>query len=291
LSIYDELAEMGFGLKQLKILWYMVSEISNANDISKEIAVAKFLKDIQEHYDDRLGFQVKVENLEFEIQKLTQQLKIQRTQLSLYPTVGPVILSLFQNGVNEVDIMAFAELIKSQSTSVTNTSSVDGRSLLDDMRRYGDIKFTLNRISKQLYDLRKELGSLEAHKQQLQSDNEHLTIRLADLNKVGHFFNGYINATITEIARLFSTFAALNVCLLQIQSEMDRALQRSYNVEQLIPLTQIVRGEPVELSDLKKAVSKATKILLMRMSENDSKIRNSLSSALVLLENEANSTN
>ena len=74
-----------------------------------------------------------------------------------------------------------------------------------------------------------------------------------------------IDSSITEIKRLFSTFAGLNLSLLQTQSEWDNDLQQVRTSR--ISLTKTVRGEPSQLADLKKAVSKLIKILLMRMSE------------------------
>ena len=75
LSIYNELESFGFGLKELKLLYHTVDEISIANNIPIGDGVKKFLKDIDDNYDDRLGFESKVEKLNLEITRLTQAIK------------------------------------------------------------------------------------------------------------------------------------------------------------------------------------------------------------------------
>jgi hypothetical protein len=47
---------MGFGFKELKSLWHTIVEISDANNISREDAVKRFFKKVDNHYDDILGF-------------------------------------------------------------------------------------------------------------------------------------------------------------------------------------------------------------------------------------------
>ena len=59
LSIYNELESIGFGLKELKLLYHTVEEISIANNIPIGDGVKKFLKDIDDNYDDLLGFESK----------------------------------------------------------------------------------------------------------------------------------------------------------------------------------------------------------------------------------------
>ena len=66
LSIYQELDTMGFGLKELKFLRHTVREIAGANNIPPNDAVQKFLKDIEDQYDDKLGLESKVDKLKTE---------------------------------------------------------------------------------------------------------------------------------------------------------------------------------------------------------------------------------
>jgi hypothetical protein len=140
LSIYNELDSLGFGLKELKLLHQTILEISIANNIPMQSGVKQFLKDIDDNYDDRLGFESKVEKLNLEITRLTQEQDRIRVQSSLNPAVGQVLLRLVQNGVNEEEIMTIADLLRNDFSSSRDSKTQTGQSLIDDVRQYGSIK-------------------------------------------------------------------------------------------------------------------------------------------------------
>jgi predicted nucleic acid-binding Zn-ribbon protein len=73
LSFIDNLQDMGFDFKELKSLWHTIVEISDANNISIEDAVRRFFKEIEDHYDDILGFESRKHELEAEVNGLGQQ--------------------------------------------------------------------------------------------------------------------------------------------------------------------------------------------------------------------------
>jgi DNA repair exonuclease SbcCD ATPase subunit len=50
ITAYRELEAMGFGLKELKLLWHTINEITDANNIPPYESVQKFLRDIEEQY-------------------------------------------------------------------------------------------------------------------------------------------------------------------------------------------------------------------------------------------------
>ena len=54
---------MGFGLKDLKLLRNTINEIAYANNIPQNQAQQKFYKDIEEHYDNKLGFELQLNKL------------------------------------------------------------------------------------------------------------------------------------------------------------------------------------------------------------------------------------
>ncbi|MDP9288440.1 MAG: hypothetical protein M3P08_09595 [Thermoproteota archaeon] len=68
ISKYEELKRNDFGLKELKQLANTVKEIAEANDISTPFAVQKFLADIEEQYDNKLGFELKLKSLKSDIE-------------------------------------------------------------------------------------------------------------------------------------------------------------------------------------------------------------------------------
>jgi hypothetical protein len=64
----EEIESMDFGL-ELKQLANMVREIADANNMSTYEAIQKFFVDLEEQYDEKLGFESKLENFKAEIQK------------------------------------------------------------------------------------------------------------------------------------------------------------------------------------------------------------------------------
>ena len=63
LSVYNELANIGFGSKELRSLLHTILDITNSNGITQWLAVSKFFKDIENQYDAKLGFESKKESL------------------------------------------------------------------------------------------------------------------------------------------------------------------------------------------------------------------------------------
>ncbi|MGB8938262.1 MAG: hypothetical protein WCC17_24485 [Candidatus Nitrosopolaris sp.] len=65
----QELKKQGFGFKELKQLSRTIKEIAAANNIHEILAVKKFIADIDQQYDDKVGFESKVETLKSDILK------------------------------------------------------------------------------------------------------------------------------------------------------------------------------------------------------------------------------
>ena len=105
ISIFKELESMDFGLKELKLLWITINDIALANNIPLNEAPQKFVKDIEEQYDKKLGFESKVQNSKAELNMLTQEKNRLHEELSVQPLVGPMLVKLIQIGVNEQDVI------------------------------------------------------------------------------------------------------------------------------------------------------------------------------------------
>jgi len=56
MNTYEELQHMGLGLKELKLLWLTILEIGEANKIPNDLAILRFLKDIEDNYDNKFSF-------------------------------------------------------------------------------------------------------------------------------------------------------------------------------------------------------------------------------------------
>jgi hypothetical protein len=65
---------MEFGFKQIKQLWNTILEITEANKIPYKEAVSKFLRDVDEQYDNKLGFESKVNEKRNELVLMNKEL-------------------------------------------------------------------------------------------------------------------------------------------------------------------------------------------------------------------------
>jgi hypothetical protein len=111
IDIQHQLEIMGFGFKEIKQLWNTILEITEANKVPYKEAVSKFLGDVDEQYDNKLGFESKVQEKKNEILNLKNQLNVDRLVLQLIPYIVPSLQNLFQKGVTEEDIINMNHLV------------------------------------------------------------------------------------------------------------------------------------------------------------------------------------
>src|SRR5215207_9314103 len=225
LSKYNELEAMGFGLKGLKLLWHTIREIAVANDIPLDDAIQKFLKDIDLQYDDKLGFESKVDKLQVEVNRLNQEYNRLCAELSVFPCIGPTLLGLLQAGVKEKDIMNLTELLKTDSTI---TTAEERQLLIDEIRKYGGIKSTIKKLTQQVGELRDEVASLEAQKQDPNTYNQ----------------------------KMCST-------LVYSKQSLDVVVSEGTVPKEFVPLIRAARGFPVGLPEFKASVMEALKEIIV----------------------------
>ncbi len=111
MNIYNELFKIGFGLKELKQLYSTILEIGLANKIKLDEAVSKFLKDIENQYDNKLGLETTINNLRSEKEKLEDEVPQYQWYLQLQGIVGPTIIHLNSNGVTNEDIININQIV------------------------------------------------------------------------------------------------------------------------------------------------------------------------------------
>src|SRR5262249_10208851 len=66
-SLFTQLKNIGFGLKELKLLFYTLKEVAAENKIPEDLAVQKFFSDIEKNYDNKLGLDSTLEQLRSQI--------------------------------------------------------------------------------------------------------------------------------------------------------------------------------------------------------------------------------
>lgn len=108
LTVYRTLESIGFGLKELKYLYNTVREIAVANNIVEEVAVNKFLADVDRQYDNKLGF----ENIAKELELMTKQLKKEIPEIKNRAYVEGSIDYLRRNGITDKDIIEMSTLVR-----------------------------------------------------------------------------------------------------------------------------------------------------------------------------------
>jgi len=138
---------MKFGIKELWFLHDTVMEIARENEIPSEEVVKKFLSDVEFQYNNKLGFQSKVDFLRSEANRI-------RVELFSLPQVAPTLLKLTQNGVSEQAIINIAAVFEKYVTVK------DRESLVSDLEAHGGLKSAIQELSKEADKIRTEVGSL-----------------------------------------------------------------------------------------------------------------------------------
>lgn len=111
IRIYNEISLYGFGLNELKKLWHILVKISTANNISSQEVGKKFLKDIEDQYDDKVGFENNIRALKMEKEEIEAEVPNYKSTLTLRTLAAPSLLFLQKNGVLDSDIIFISELV------------------------------------------------------------------------------------------------------------------------------------------------------------------------------------
>jgi hypothetical protein len=182
----SELKPMGFGMNELKQLWLTISEIAEANSIPREQAVPKFLKDVDEQYDRKIGFEYKVNSKKKELESLNNQIHHNQLILQAIPFLGPALHNLFRNGVSEHDIIEINHLAQDYKNNNNFPIDVDSDakdnkhdmnngpeerlfwgSLTDELKRYGGLKLAIKEQSIKLEKIKQEIGDSGKQRQEV----------------------------------------------------------------------------------------------------------------------------
>jgi hypothetical protein len=305
LSKYNELESMGFGLKELKLFYNTINEIAVANNLSVEQASPKFYKDVEEQYDDKLGFELKLDKLRSEISTVNSELNSSRAALLAQPLVGPALQRLFYNGLREQDIIDLSNLFERYRRSNGN---IDKQSLIAKLEKYGSIESTIQQLTQKLEQLKNRVLSLESKRNELNHQNRQTLDIMLYCKEASGFFRGAAFSLRNEILMQIVLLGYINSILeLQIDeikisniivnSSISNA--DSESLAQLMPLIRSAKfesdgkGELVPIDELKNSVIRAIDILINNLnrdsnnSHSDSVVRliETLNQARIILEN------
>ncbi|MBA3978263.1 MAG: hypothetical protein H0X50_08750, partial [Nitrosopumilus sp.] len=184
LYAFSELEAMKFGMNELQQLWLTILEIAEANAIPSEQAVSKFIKDVEEQYNSKLGFEKKVNEKRNELNQLNSEVNKNRLILQATPFLGTALHSLFKNGVGEQDIIGINLLAQEYKNNIVSLDVVyenkenkqdkgtktDEREiwrlLTDELKRYGGIKIAIRKQTEKLDMIKQEISDSEKQKQE-----------------------------------------------------------------------------------------------------------------------------
>ena len=262
---YNELVAIGFGLKELKALWYTINEISIANNISMKEAPLKFFKDIEEQYDNKLGFESKVDSLRLEVNSLSHELNRIRAGLLAQPLVGSALIRLIQSGVKEQDIINIANIFESVSNG--NSSTTDMQLLIAELKQYKTSKAIIQRLNQESVELKNQINSFNIQKQELQMYYQivlpmsiyYYTIQLVSS------YHGSVHLLRNKINGLLSIAVFTIYYLLNLQAHQ---LQKLNYPEIFTDLIRAAKGEDVPVTQLKISIAKAIEITMEKLNSN-----------------------
>ena len=111
INTFKELQNIGFGLKELKQLSNTVMESALANDLSIKDSVKNFFTDLDKQYDNKLGFEKKVEELKNQMKDLENQIPGYKQYLELQIWAVSSLNHLNANGITNTDIINMNKLV------------------------------------------------------------------------------------------------------------------------------------------------------------------------------------
>jgi hypothetical protein len=111
MKTYNQLCNIGFGLAELKDLLGTLVEIASVRHMHLKNLMPKFLKDAKAQYDDKLGFEIKINKLREEMKELEKKVPNYMEHLQLQSVFGPILFFLSNNGVSTEDIIGMNNLV------------------------------------------------------------------------------------------------------------------------------------------------------------------------------------
>jgi cell division protein FtsB len=250
LSLYDELQAMGFGLKELKLLRNTINEIADANNIPADQAQQKFYKDIEEQYDDKLGFELQLNKLQSEISTVNMNLNVSRTALLAQPLVAPSLQRLFSKGVVEQDIIELANFLFERSHG-------DGGG--------GGGSTNIDKLRNQIAELQRQKQGLDEQNQNMLSVLAYSKPLVEFLDASDHSFsNDEDNVEI--LAMIAFILYMLYLSYIGVEKMVDGDLNELF-VGKLLGAAAAAAGggEDVSIPELKVAVAKGLEALIAKL--------------------------
>ncbi len=189
INTFNELHGNGFGLKELKQLNNTVMESALANDLSVKDSVKKFFIDLDNQYDNKLGFEKKVEELKSQMKDLENQIPGYKQYMDLQIGAVSSLNHLNANGVTNTDIINMNQLVsifrnndflsdpldqntdkgsENNSSHTKTNETMYWQQFIAKLQNLKNINQEINKQISNLDILNKQIGILNNNKQQLE---------------------------------------------------------------------------------------------------------------------------
>jgi len=189
ISKNQELENIGMGLKELKIIYKTIIELSNANNINPKEAIGKFFNDLNE-YDDIISFKKKVEDLKKDVATLNSQIANNRMILSAQQNIGPILHDLVRKGISEKDIIDINFILLLGETDYYNNNIIiNKQSLISDLKNCQNIKSSVNSLEQKQIELTNNINQLENKKIVLENYTNYLFLLISNLKEIQVLLN------------------------------------------------------------------------------------------------------
>ena len=276
LGVYNELHNMGFGLKELKLLKHIVTEISKSNNIDPISSVKKFFDDIKEQYDNKLGFERKIMEMNNSLFQAKRQHHYISLKYSQMKDTNDKLAELLAHRVTQEEIIYW--------TSILKQYNIEKSSLYQDLVKYGTISGAYNNIAAKVDSLTSESNALTKKVDGLREEQRKISdvieFQLGEVTKAIQTFLDNLGSHINEVSKTsIQTIKNIKEQSLAIGEQSKIGLQSiSEKVKQQLdlyqeigspaefsPLIKAARGEIVDINELRISVIRALGIMSSRL--------------------------
>ena len=215
INTFNELHDNGFGLKELKQLSNTIMESALANHLSVKDSVKLFFVDLDKQYDNKLGFEKKVEELKSQIKDIENQIPGYKQYLALQIGAVSSLNYLNANGVTNIDIINMNQLF----------SVFRNNDFLSDPLDQNTDKRNGNNVSQNKTNETTYWQQFIAKLQRLKNINQEINKQISNidsLNKQIYILNN--NKQLLEKAYT-DVVSNLNIILSKIHQSLDAARQ------------------------------------------------------------------
>ena len=276
LAVSHELQKMGFGLKELKLLKYIVMEISKSNNIDPYNAFEKFFDDIKEQYDNKLGFERKIIEMNNSLLLVRRQHHYISLKYSQMKDTNDKLAELLAQGITQEEIIYW--------TSILRDHNVEKSSLHQDLVKYGTLIGACNDMTAKEVSLTSESNTLtkkvEGLREEQRRISDLLEFQSGEATKAIQTFLQNLDSQIKDASKTsIQTIQNMKEQSLAIGKQSKIGLQfvnaevnKQLKIFQMIgasaefsPLIQAARGEIVDINELRISVIRALGIMTSRL--------------------------